>query len=838
MRNMKTVRSLVVMCAIALIALVATPVLAQDGARSPLENPDPVKVVRLLLPGRALMDKLQNNGVLDIAGNVARVPDGIELDAVVTPSQLEVLLNEGAVLVGPGGETRLRLPGQAPAANALAKAAKKLDIVRVQAVPDVVTVGRVDWFVTKGQGFLSVEAKTSQGSTSAVTLTVAWDTGPGTPMGSGGTRQLSRFVDSGVYMYHRLLFQVGDPGAAGPRPHKVLVTSNQGGEDMAYVSDWLYPVTSLRETPGYQWDFISGYLDATQLYDRIDALAAEFPDIAEIVYLPNKSNGYRRKAQAILGSTSSAARDRAVVVTSLAWGHEGGNDLSAQIADPSGPDQPLAVEVVGNLILVHPASDTAGAITSTAAEVIAALNSQAGSLVHAFTYRGNAGNGVVQAFGPVALTDFLSGDTISREPWPMRVLRIGKHRDGSKVGVLIQPQDHAREWVTPLATMEAAERLLRNYAFDEETQKIVNNVDVFIIPCNNPDGSHYSFHDYASQRKNMTDYCDDNNSDPGRRNSWGVDLNRNYSFASCFDGYDGGSTNCTSSTFQGPSPISEPEAKNAVWMAQTFPNIKFFMSVHSNGGQLFWQPGSYIAAGRICTRPPFQDEALYWQMAERILSYVKTYQDTPVQPGNVGGSADVLYSSCGNVREELYFNYGVYAMGWEIGGSTWNPTTNRWESGSFQPDFAARGHGEAMEYAEGIVEFFRIAREWAKDKVKPKTTLKLVAGSIEGVQATDDDPIDLTERKVTFTGPVAVRFESSEPATIYFTTDGSKPTLMSEKYKERAIREGLGETLYVSESTTFRWFSVDTVGNVEKNYDPDAHAKNYSEAVITIKPAI
>ena len=61
---------------------------------------------------------------------------------------------------------------------------------------------------------------------------------------------------------------------------------------------------------------------------------------------------------------------------------------------------------------------------------------------------------------------------------------------------------------------------------------------------------------------------------------------------------------------------------------------------------------------------------------------------------------------------------------------------------------------------------------------------------------------------------------------------------MSQKYNERAIREGLGETLYVSESTTFHWFSVDTVGNVEKNYDPDAHAKNYNKAIITIKPTI
>ena len=54
-------------------------------------------------------------------------------------------------------------------------------------------------------------------------------------------------------------------------------------------------------------------------------------------------------------------------------------------------------------------------------------------------------------------------------------------------------------------------------------------------------------------------------------------------------------------------------------------------------------------------------------------------------PENVGGSTDVLYSSAGNVREELYFNYGVYAFGWEVGGSVYNPATGNFRHGSFQP---------------------------------------------------------------------------------------------------------------------------------------------------------
>ncbi|MBB2482350.1 hypothetical protein H5P36_19445 [Bacillus sp. APMAM] len=84
--------------------------------------------------------------------------------------------------------------------------------------------------------------------------------------------------------------------------------------------------------------------------------------------------------------------------------------------------------------------------------------------------------------------------------------------------------EHAREWVTPLVTIETAERLLRNYAHDGETKKLVDNLDIFLVPSTNPDGANYSFYDYNMQQKNMTNYCGPTESVPGYRTSWGVDL--------------------------------------------------------------------------------------------------------------------------------------------------------------------------------------------------------------------------------------------------------------------------------------------------------------------------
>ena len=119
-----------------------------------------------------------------------------------------------------------------------------------------------------------------------------------------------------------------------------------------------------------------------------------------------------------------------------------------------------------------------------------------------------------------------------------------------------------------------------------------------------------------------------------------------------------------------------------------------------------------------------------------------------------------------------------------------------------------------MEYANGIMEMFRIAAEWGKDKKDPTSELKPGGGR--------------------FRGSADVRFETSEPATIYYTTDGSRPTLQSPRYEATDFREP-GQLFHVTETTTFHWFSVDAAGNVEQNYDPDKnHGRNYRKATITI----
>ena len=80
-------------------------------------------------------------------------------------------------------------------------------------------------------------------------------------------------------------------------------------------------------------------------------------------------------------------------------------------------------------------------------------------------------------------------------------------------------------------------------------------------------------------------------------------------------------------------------------------------------------------------------------------------------------------------------------------------------------------------------------------------------------------------------GMVEVTFDVSEPAAVFYTLDGAKPTYESTLYSSSGIREG-AEVITVPAGTTIKWFSVDSAGNVEKNYKPDGSGSNHSTTTV------
>ena len=568
------------------------------------------------------------------------------------------------------------------------------------------------------------------------------------------------------------------------------------------------------------------------------SLANEFSNIAEIVNLPNLTNGYRRKAQTVMGVPLGGRRtparsatsppppaQQAVILESLAYGHEGGNDLFATFNNPGVPNAPLTVTMTGNELVVDLATDATGALSSTAAQVVNAINANPGAAaaLKAFRYRGFAvaGTGIAQATPRSRLSDFLNAPAhVQRGPFQTKMLRIGKQRDGSKVGVFIYCQQHAREWVTPITCLETAERLLRNYAIDPQTKELLDNLDVFIVPSVNPDGAHYSMYDNNNQRRNLVNHClPDTFQDPLARHFIGVDLNRNNTIGTFFDGYAGAAgvnpanpatfNQCTNDLYAGPFEESEAEIQNEHWVVDTFSNIKFAINIHTYGGYFMWAPGAYIAAGpRHAAGAEHRHRAL---LLRRRRHDPGAHQGAPqhghraradrpdrgrpvLGRGQLGRrpvlpQGDHRLLVRGRVADLLREPATGAITRTDVAGGGFE---------GFRPPFETEGRHEAFEFTDGNFGLLESALAYSRDVTPPVVNL-----DSDGVTRATAPPINYR-----FTWP-------GEGAVIHYTTDGSTPTLASPKYEAQGPRRP-GQILSLDRLGIHdvKWIAVDIKGNV------------------------
>jgi hypothetical protein len=819
-----------------------------------------------------------------------------------------------------------------------ADAAALGDTVGTQSHQDEVVILRADYFENYAGRFLSVEAKTRLGGAQPTgstyvgpELSLSYNRGGDTPIDSP-PRIMSTNVDGDTtpdtYIEHRELVRIGDAGTTDPpRPSRIRVGSSTSASNEAPVETWLGGgLPPMHEN--FISDFHTRYMDPTEIYARFQQLEDEFPNLAELITLPHKTNGYQRHAQATMaagsqpGSTPPAAlQASAVVLTSRAWGHEGGNDISAEFRNPNAPSSPLTVTRTGNHVDVLLATNSTGALTSTGQQVVAAINASPASellVANVFTRVSNAnppivpGSGIVQPRARVNLSDFLTTSTnahVKRGPFEYSVMRIAtKTRDNvgwkdkgskpsDKIGVFLYCQQHAREWATPLTCLETAEQLLRNYAIDPRTRELVDNLDIFILPSSNPDGSHYSRHNFNNQRRNMTNYCvvggevkNDPFSDkfwtarrnpdtrvaytaidPAARNAWGVDLNRNNTFGTIFDGYIGASHSCISDVYTGPSEASEPEIKNELWIADTFRNIKFSNNIHSFGGYFMWAPGTYLPdrGEGDAVHANIGVEKYFFEAGDRILNRIKDVRNTAILPERTGPIADVLYSAGGNSSDEHWYNRGVIAYSFETGADLYFTTaqatapagaagirisTNASGFQYLKPgDVLTVGAGGANPERRTVASVVRPNPQSPNPNVlfteplqfaHPGGTrvegaalqtgvgfqpdyategkheaLEFAAGNYGLLESALDYARDAEAPQVRMTGPtsstgpVETTFEwINEPSVIRYTMDGSKPTNKSPLWDSTGPREP-GQTFHLTRSTTFRWVATDIKGN-------------------------
>ncbi len=234
--------------------------------------------------------------------------------------------------------------------------------------------------------------------------------------------------------------------------------------------------------------------------------------------------------------------------------------------------------------------------------------------------------------------------------------------ESSETKVLYTAIHHAREPMSMSQTIYYMWYLLENYATSEEIQFLVNNTEMYFVPCINPDG-----------------YIINESNDPGgfgmhRKNGRsvgtfnpGVDLNRNYSYGW---GTTGVNFNENDDTYPGGPDdgmdysFSEPETQAIKWLCENV-NFTSAFNSHTYGNTLLHPIGT--------TSQEFADHHDYFTDLTGHMCSKNGYlpqKSSGLYPAS-GDSDDYMYKVDIGVGERDT----IFAMTPEVGSGFWPAQT-------------------------------------------------------------------------------------------------------------------------------------------------------------------
>ncbi len=156
--------------------------------------------------------------------------------------------------------------------------------------------------------------------------------------------------------------------------------------------------------------------------------------------------------------------------------------------------------------------------------------------------------------------------------------------DEAEPEVLFTSLHHAREPNSLSQNLFYMWYLLENYATDSEIAYLVNETEIYFIPCVNPDGYLLNEQSNANGGGMVRKNARDNDNNGIYNNQDGVDLNRNYGHEWGYDN-TGSSNNPSSQTYRGIAAFSEPETR-AVRDFCNAREIQITLNYHTYGNLL------------------------------------------------------------------------------------------------------------------------------------------------------------------------------------------------------------------------------------------------------------
>jgi murein tripeptide amidase MpaA len=210
-----------------------------------------------------------------------------------------------------------------------------------------------------------------------------------------------------------------------------------------------------------------------------------------------------------------------------------------------------------------------------------------------------------------------------------------------KASVLFVGAHHANELIS---TEHAYDILYQILKYPSKYNSILENLEIWIVPLLNPDGSHFFWHKSISMGRKNGFLANEMKSSNIFR---GVDLNRNYPFK-----WNSGQTKASSGRidsvfYRGSSPASEPETRAMVSLAKK-EQFLFALSFHSNAAAILFP---YTIEDTINPEPDYAKD-LGKQLVQRIKSY-RTDRNFSLRKN--------LYPVDGTDQDYYYHEFGTNA---------------------------------------------------------------------------------------------------------------------------------------------------------------------------------
>jgi len=233
---------------------------------------------------------------------------------------------------------------------------------------------------------------------------------------------------------------------------------------------------------------------------------------------------------------------------------------------------------------------------------------------------------------------------------------------------------HAREWGSCEILVNMATDLCDAYAGGTgvgyggkffsaaEVKALMEEMNIIIFPCVNPDGRNFSQNTFPLWRKNRNTA-----SSGGVASKIGVDINRNQDFIWDFaTGFAPAAVNVylasndpAQDTFHGTAPSSEPETQNINFIHNTFTRIKWYIDVHSYSEDILFVWGDDESQFSDSNKN-FQNAAFNGQRGVLGDSYREFIPDGDLS--TVQGLAGAFTRSLGEVRGKLYVAKPAFSL--------------------------------------------------------------------------------------------------------------------------------------------------------------------------------